>query len=340
MAQHRERVLICALAICLVLLILVSLTVGSYDITVPQIAGIVWRQLSGAGNSGDQAATVLLIVRLPRIVLAALVGAALALSGAAYQGMFRNPMVSPDILGVSSGAGVGAAAALLLGLPTLLVHAVSFGCGIAAVLLVMGLSRAVSGKSQGNLVVMILAGVILSSVFSALTSLVKYLADANDVLPEITFWLMGSFARSGNATNMLIMGTALLIGAVLLLALRWKVNILSFGEEEARSMGVNTGRVRAAIILAATLLTSASVCICGNIGWVGLIIPHISRLLVGPNYKALFPVSLLGGACFMLLVDDVARVIVPGELPIGVLTALIGAPLFLFLLFKGRKEWL
>jgi iron complex transport system permease protein len=184
MAQHRERVLICALAICLVLLILVSLTVGSYDITVPQIAGIVWRQLSGAGNSGDQAATVLLIVRLPRIVLAALVGAALALSGAAYQGMFRNPMVSPDILGVSSGAGVGAAAALLLGLPTLLVHAVSFGCGIAAVLLVMGLSRAVSGKSQGNLVVMILAGVILSSVFSALTSLVKYLADANDVLPE------------------------------------------------------------------------------------------------------------------------------------------------------------
>lgn len=338
--ERRERIIAIALAVCLVALILVSLTVGTYGITVPQILGIIWRQVTGAGNAGDQAATVLLVIRLPRIVLAAMVGAALALSGAAYQGMFRNPMVSPDILGVSSGAGVGAAVALLLGLPTLAVHAFSFACGVGAVLLVMALARAVGGKSRGNLVVMILAGVILSSVFSALTSLVKYLADADDLLPEITFWLMGSFARSGSEVNVFVMGAALAIGAIVLLALRWKVNILSFGEEEARTMGVNTGRVRTAIILAATLLTSASVCICGNIGWVGLIIPHVSRLMVGPNYKTLFPVSLLGGACFMLLVDDVARVIVPGELPIGVLTALIGAPIFLFLLIKGRKEWL
>lgn len=335
----RTGIVMAGLGASIVVLALASLTVGNYDMTVPEVVSALVNGISGAASSDDQGTMVLTIIRLPRILLALLVGAALAASGAAYQGMFKNPMVSPDILGVSSGASVGAAVALLLAFPSFLVHGVSFLCGLAAVGLVLAIAH-VFGKGSNSLVVIILAGTVMSSTFQAFVSLVKYIADPDDTLPQITYWLMGSFARSGNESNILYMAAILLVAGGVLVAMRWKINALSFGEEEAQTLGLNIKLTRIVVIVAATLLTSATVCLCGSIGWVGLIIPHMARLVVGPNYKVLLPVSMLGGACFMLLVDDVARVIVPGELPVGVLTSLIGAPLFIYMLLKGRKEWL
>lgn len=329
-----------ALAVLLVALMATSLTVGTYDLSVPDIFGVLTAKLGLAGApQNEKAVTVLAVIRAPRVIIAALAGAALAVSGAAYQGIFKNPMVSPDILGVSAGAGAGAALALLLGLSSMAVHAFSFAFGLAAVLVVMAIARTF-GKSGNAIVVMILAGTVISSVFSAFTSLLKYVADPDDTLPQITYWLMGSFARSGNETNVWAMAAALVVGAGVLLLMRWRINVMAFGDDEARAMGVNVGRSRAFIIAAATLLTSITVCMCGTVGWVGLIIPHIMRLVTGPNYRSLIPLSMLSGACFMLVVDDIARIAIPGELPISVLTALIGAPLFLFLLARGRKEWL
>ncbi len=328
------------LAIALAVLVVTSLTVGTYDLTIADIAEVIGSKLGLVPvPSNEKAVTVLAVIRLPRVLIAALAGAALAVSGAAYQGIFKNPMVSPDILGVSAGAGAGAALALLLGLSSLAVHAFSFAFGVAAVLVVMAIAGSF-GKSGNAIVVMILAGTVVASVFTAVTSLLKYVADPDDTLPQITYWLMGSFARSGNETNVWAMAGSLVVGGGVLMATRWRINVMSFGDDEARAMGVNVRATRAVIIAAATLLTSITVCMCGTVGWVGLIIPHIMRLVTGPNYRSLVPLSMLAGSCFMVVVDDIARIAVPGELPISVLTALIGAPLFLFLLARGRKEWL
>ncbi len=328
------------LAIALAVLVVTSLTVGTYDLTIADITEVIGSKLGLVPvPSNEKAVTVLAVIRLPRVLIAALAGAALAVSGAAYQGIFKNPMVSPDILGVSAGAGAGAALALLLGLSSLAVHAFSFAFGVAAVLVVMAIAGSF-GKSGNAIVVMILAGTVVASVFTAVTSLLKYVADPDDTLPQITYWLMGSFARSGNETNMWAMVGSLVVGGGVLMTTRWRINVMSFGDDEARAMGVNVRATRAVIIAAATLLTSITVCMCGTVGWVGLIIPHIMRLVTGPNYRSLVPLSMLAGSCFMVVVDDIARIAVPGELPISVLTALIGAPLFLFLLARGRKEWL
>lgn len=329
------------LTLLLVVLAFASFMVGSYPMTPAEVLATAAAFATGdVGPHNQQAVAVMFSIRIPRVLLAAMVGAALAISGAAYQGVFRNPMVSPDILGVSNTASVGVALGLLLGLPTLAVHGMSFVFGIGAVFLVLGIAHAVGGRSGNTTIVMILSGIVIGSIGSAFLSLIKYVADPDGVLPAITYWLMGSFARSGNDVNVVIMFVFLCIGAGALMVLRWKLNALTFGEEEARTLGVDVKRTRIAIILAATLMTSASVCLCGVIGWVGLIIPHVVRLMMGPNYRTLLPVSLLTGACFMLAVDDVARVLVPGELPVGVLTALIGAPLFIYMLFKGRGQYL
>ena len=309
-----------------------SLLLGRYALSPGQLLHMLWTKVTGGAAdwplSDDK---VVFAVRLPRVAAAALVGAALAVSGAAYQGMFRNPMVSPDILGASTGAGFGAAVAILLGAGYFGISAAAFCCGllaVAAAWLVSRLSR------TNQTVALILAGMMISSLFSAGTSFVKLVADTQQQLPAITFWLMGSL-YSVKDTDVLFLSIPVTLGMVPLLALRWRMNLLTLGEEEAQSMGVNTRRLRGTVIVCATLLTSASVAVSGMIGWVGLVIPHFCRMLFGYDYRRLIPAGALFGASFLLIVDDIARLVTTGELPLGILTAFVGAPLFVYLIVTG-----
>lgn len=309
-----------------------SLLLGRYALSPGQLLHMLWTKVTGGAAdwplSDDK---VMFAVRLPRVAAAALVGAALAVSGAAYQGMFRNPMVSPDILGASAGAGFGAAVAILLGAGYFGISAAAFCCGllaVAAAWLVSRLSR------TNQTVALILAGMMISSLFSAGTSFVKLVADTQQQLPAITYWLMGSLS-SVKDTDVLFLSIPVTLGMVPLLALRWRMNLLTLGEEEAQSMGVNTRRLRGTVIVCATLLTSASVAVSGMIGWVGLVIPHFCRMLFGYDYRRLIPAGALFGASFLLIVDDIARLVTTGELPLGILTAFVGAPLFVYLIVTG-----
>lgn len=309
-----------------------SLLLGRYALSPGQLLHMLWTKVTGGAAdwplSDDK---VVFAVRLPRVAAAALVGAALAVSGAAYQGMFRNPMVSPDILGASTGAGFGAAVAILLGAGYFGISAAAFCCGllaVAAAWLVSRLSR------TNQTVALILAGMMISSLFSAGTSFVKLVADTQQQLPAITYWLMGSLS-SVKDTDVLFLSIPMTLGMVPLLALRWRMNLLTLGEEEAQSMGVNTRRLRGTVIVCATLLTSASVAVSGMIGWVGLVIPHFCRMLFGYDYRRLIPAGALFGASFLLIVDDIARLVTTGELPLGILTAFVGAPLFVYLIVTG-----
>ena len=309
-----------------------SLLLGRYALSPGQLLHMLWTKVTGGAAdwplSDDK---VVFAVRLPRVAAAALVGAALAVSGAAYQGMFRNPMVSPDILGASTGAGFGAAVAILLGAGYFGISAAAFCCGllaVAAAWLVSRLSR------TNQTVALILAGMMISSLFSAGTSFVKLVADTQQQLPAITYGLMGSLS-SVKDTDVLFLSIPVTLGMVPLLALRWRMNLLTLGEEEAQSMGVNTRRLRGTVIVCATLLTSASVAVSGMIGWVGLVIPHFCRMLFGYDYRRLIPAGALFGASFLLIVDDIARLVTTGELPLGILTAFVGAPLFVYLIVTG-----
>ncbi len=312
-----------------------SLLLGRYALSPGQLLHMLWTKVTGGAAdwplSDDK---VVFAVRLPRVAAAALVGAALAVSGAAYQGMFRNPMVSPDILGASAGAGFGAAVAILLGAGYFGISAAAFCCGllaVAAAWLVSRLSR------TNQTVALILAGMMISSLFSAGTSFVKLVADTQQQLPAITYWLMGSLS-SIKDTDVLFLSIPVTLGMVPLLALRWRMNLLTLGEEEAQSMGVNTRRLRGTVIVCATLLTSASVAVSGMIGWVGLVIPHFCRMLFGYDYRRLIPAGALFGASFLLIVDDIARLVTTGELPLGILTAFVGAPLFVYLIVTGGSR--
>ncbi len=337
--MQRETLVLIGLFALLLVVVIVSVQIGRFGVSSSEMFRVVKEAFAGTLDPKDQVAAVLFTVRLPRIGLAIVAGAALSAAGASFQGLFRNPMVSPDLLGVASGASVGACIGILLSLPGPMIQLLSFGAGLAAVALVVGVSAAVTKTSGGGLLVMVLAGIVVSSLASAVTSLTKYLAPPETKLPEITFWLMGSFARSSSAANLAIMTAIFLLGVIPLLMLRWKLNVMSFGEEEARALGVNTARVRLVVIVAATLLTAGTVALCGVVGWVGLVIPHMCRFLVGPNYLALLPSSIVLGGCFMLAVDDVARTATAGEIPLSIVTSLIGAPVFLHLLFRGQHAW-
>ncbi|AKB59555.1 Vitamin B12 ABC transporter, permease component BtuC [Methanosarcina barkeri 227] len=279
--------------------------------------------------------TVLFNVRLPRILAALLVGAALSIAGASFQGIFRNPLVSPYILGVGSGAGFGACLAILLWNNYLMIQLTAFAFGLLAMFIAISMGKV--SKGTGTLV-FVLSGIIVSSIFTALTSLAKYVADPYDQLPEIVFWLMGSLAsvRYGDLLYILL---PIFIGTLVLFLFRWRINILSLGDEEAKALGTDVEKTRLVIIVCATLVTSAAVSISGVIGWVGLVVPHISRMIVGPNYSRLLPMSMIIGASFMLVVDDLSRTIVATEIPLGILTSLVGAPVFAYLIKKGRMGW-
>jgi iron complex transport system permease protein len=279
----------------------------------------------------DAAETVAINVRMPRIIAAAVIGAALSAAGASYQGMFRNPMVSPDILGASTGAGFGAAIGILLGFNYVGITIASFCFGLTAVLLAYLISRA----SRLNATLsMVLAGIMVSSLFSAGTSFIKLIADTTNQLPAITYWLMGSL-NAVKGSDALFVGVVVIIGMIPLILLRWRINLLTVSEDEARSLGINTGRLRFIVIICATLITAASVSVSGMIGWVGLVIPHFCRLIFGYDYRRVIPSAILLGGAFMILVDDLARTVTTGELPLGVLTAFVGAPVFVWLILRG-----
>jgi iron complex transport system permease protein len=341
--RFSEFRLICAISAALVCAVVLSVTVGRYSISLGDIFAISLARLGGRPLDASlaQANIVLFTLRVPRIALAILVGAALSLSGAAYQSMFQNPVVSQDVLGVTHGASVGAAAAILLDLPSAGIHTLSFLAGICAVAIVLAIAGLIGRDAGGiSVVALVLTGMVITFFFQSLTSLAKYAADSENKLPEITFWLMGSFARANSFRNVMIMLAVTVFGSTPLFLLRWRINAMSFGDEEAKAMGVNVRYVRVLVIVCSTLLTASSVSLCGVITWVGLVVPHMVRLVAGPNNDVLFPASMLAGGLFLLVVDDFSRVVVPGELPISILTSMIGAPLFIYMLFRGRREWI
>jgi iron complex transport system permease protein len=329
------------LAILPVAVFFISFSIGRYPVSIPQALTILFSRLfnfSVVKTWPSTVETVLFKVRIPRILCALMIGASLAGSGATYQGIFKNPMVSPDILGAAAGAGFGAATAILLSFNVAGIELMSFLFGLAAVLITYLIGNLI-GKKSGGILVLVLTGMVVQSLFSAFTSMTKYVADPDNKLPEITFWLMGGLS-SITTKEVWMLFVPFILGIIPLFLFRWQINVLSFGEEEARALGVNTGRVRMILIFASTLLTSSSVAVAGMVGWVGLIIPHLARLAAGPNYKRLLPASLLIGSTFMVVVDDAARTLFTLEIPLGILTAIIGAPFFLFLLVKGRRQWI
>lgn len=307
----------------------ISLFAGRY----PLSPGTVWHVLT-TGQGTDLENNIVLSIRAPRVILAFLVGAGLATSGASFQGVFRNPMVSPDVLSVSSGASFGAVLGIMIsGYTYGVITASALVFGILSVFLTYWFSK-IKGKT--TTLSLILSGMVMSAFFNALVSLAKYTADADTELPAITYWLLGSFA-STTYKNVLTIVFPVLIGIVVMIAMSHKINILSLGDEEAYTLGVNPTRTRMIIIFAATLVTASCIAVTGIIGWVGLIIPHIARMMVGPNHKWLIVTSTILGACFMAVMDLLARTLIQSEIPVGVLTALIGAPFFI-ILFKRTRE--
>ena len=334
-AKH-ANILIVGMGVFMILAVIVSLMLGRYPIEPIQAISMLINQIPGISLEQtwtDQQATLFFNVRLPRIILALIVGCSLAAAGAAFQGTFQNPLVSPDILGASQGAAFGAALAILAGSAAFGVSISAFGFSILTVLLVL----LISSRAKGNrILVTVLAGTMISSLFSAGVSFTKLVADPTDQLPAITYWLMGSLTGA-KMSDIALAAIPMAIGMVILFALRWRINILTMGDDEAATMGVNARRTRIVVIVAATLVTAASVCVTGMIGWVGLVIPHLCRMLVGADYRRLIPASMLMGASFLLIVDDVARLATTAEIPIGILTAFVGAPFFLYLITRKKK---
>src|SRR5690554_970333 len=304
-----------ALISVLIIAALLSLTWGQYPLSLNQVVQSVW-----GGASGQSPADVVIWnLRLPRLFAALVVGAALAASGATYQGLFRNPLVSPDILGVSAGAGLGAVLGIFLSLPVFGIQLLAFLFGVVTVGLVYLVATAVRGREP--VLVLVLAGVVLGALAGAIISLLKVLADPYDQLPAITFWLLGSLAVL-TPDDVLAAAPLVLIGLLPLHLLRWRMNLMTLGDEEALTLGVDAARLRLVFIAAATLMTAAVVSISGIIGWVGLIMPHIARMLVGPNFERLLPVAMTLGAGYLLIVDTLARTMAATEVPLGILTAL------------------
>lgn len=325
------------LALCMPLLllgaVLFSLCVGYYPLTPAQVVKAALVPLGYGGEVLPQAVTIFWSIRLPRVLSAVLIGASLSVAGSAYQGMFRNPLVSPDILGVSSGASLGAALAILGGASGWVIQLSAFAGGVAAVAAAYLISRK---SAHSHTLSLVLTGSMIMSLCNAGVTMIKYVADPDDVLQQITFWLMGSLTK----TDLEALGRSLppmLAGLALIFLFRWRINLATLDEEEARSLGLNVRRFRLLLIAASTLLSAASVCLGGLIGWVGLMIPHLARALVGADYRRLIPASAMLGGIYLLLMDDLARSILSMELPLGVVTSIMGAPFFVFLILKKRR---
>lgn len=321
----KKNLIVAITALLLLFCILLSFLLGRYKVSFEDLLGVFSGRLAGSTES-----IAVLNIRLPRILISVLVGACLSAAGASYQGVFQNPMAAPDILGASAGAGFGAAFAIFFGLKSTGITLCAFIMSLVTVALVMFISKRAKGERVLGLV---LAGIMVSSLFQAGTSFIKLVADPTNKLPAITYWLMGSLVGATNKELKFVIWP-MLIGLVPLLLLRWRMNVLTLGDDEAKSIGVNANRLRAVVIVCATLVTAASVSVSGMIGWVGLVIPHMMRRIVGSDYRYLMPASVFGGGLFLLLVDNFSRNISTTEIPIGILTAFIGAPFFLLLITR------
>ena len=334
-ASPRHALTIALLLPGLVVVVLVALVCGAYPLPISDALAALLAGPGVGGEAGSEAGTVVWNLRLPRIMAGLFVGMALSVAGAAYQGMFRNPLVSPDILGVSAGAGLGAAIAILHGLPLTVVQACAFGGGLLAVGGVYAVAARV--RHHDPVLVLVLAGVAVGTLFAAGISLAKVLADPSVQLPSITFWLLGGLSAV-TPGDLAVAAPLMLCGLVPAWLLRWRVNLLTLADDEAQAMGINVARLRLVLVVSATLVTAAAVSIAGIVGWIGLVIPHAARLLVGPEFSRLLPVSGVLGAAFLVAADTLARSIVAIELPLGILTAIVGAPVFLWLLASSGRS--
>jgi iron complex transport system permease protein len=314
----------------------VSLFLGRYTMSPLDVLQILLAKIFPIEATWPKTMEVVIYsVRLPRVLLAMVVGAGLSISGASFQGMFRNPLVSPDILGVSAAAGFGAAVAILFSLDMAMIRIFALMSGMVGVAMTYYISRV---YKTTPVLMLVLSGIVVAAFFSALIAATKYIADPYEKLPAITFWLMGSLSLS-SMKNLISTAPVIALGSAGLLLLSWKINIISMGDEEARSLGVNTEILKGVIIVCATMITASAVCVSGLVGWVGLIIPHIARMFVGPDHRRLLPASLSIGACYLLVIDDLARTLTSAEIPLGILTAGIGAPFFAYLIRKTKGAW-
>lgn len=329
-----RRSTLVALALGVVAVMLLSLMLGRYTLSWSDIYNSFWYRIYGM-SFGEPIDSIVFNLRLPRILLAALAGAALACSGAAFQSLFGNPLATPDTLGVTAGASVGAVLGILWNLPLIGMQLMSLVAGIGTIFLTIMIAK--SKKGVGT-VMLILSGVIVGALANAVISILKYVADPNEKLPQITYWLMGSLAGA-NLRSLAIGTPFILLGIITILVLRWRLNILALGDDEARAAGMNVRLVRGMVIVAATLTTASVVSMCGQVGWVGLLIPHCARMICGNNSRFVVPISLLLGAMFLVLIDTLARSVSEAEIPISVLTALVGAPFFIYLLRKTGGGW-
>ena len=317
--------------------LLLAFTVGRYPVSLGDLLTVLLAKVTGqTADIPTAVQSVVLQVRGPRVLAAALVGAALAVAGTAFQGLFRNPLVSPDILGASSGAALGAVTGIFFSLGVLAIQALAFVGGLIAVAAVYMIGSAV--RARDPILVLVLTGVVVGALLGAGVGLVKYLADPYNQLPAMTFWLLGSLAAA-NVSDLLPLFGPVALGTAVLIALRWRMNVMSLPEEEARSLGVPTGPLRVAIVAAATLTTSASVATAGIIGWVGLVVPHLARSLVGPDFARLLPTAAILGGGYLLVIDTLARTAAEVEIPLGILTAVVGTPFFIWLLASMQRTW-
>jgi len=317
--------------------LLVAFTVGRYPVTLAELIEVLVSRLMGRATAVPPAVeNVVLLVRGPRVVAAVLVGGALAVAGTAFQGLFRNPLVSPDILGASSGAALGAVLGIYFSLGVVGIEGLAFAGGLVAVAAVYVIGSML--HSRDPILVLVLTGVVVGALLGAGVGLVKYLADPYNQLPAMTFWLLGSLAAT-TVSDLLPLTGPVAVGTVVLIALRWRLNVMSLPEDEARALGLATGPFRIAIVAAATLVTSASVATSGIIGWVGLVVPHLARALVGPDFPRLIPTAALLGGGYLLFIDTLARTAAPVEIPLGILTAVIGTPFFIWLLAGMQRTW-
>lgn len=323
------------LTVILIVVVMASLVLGRFNLSIIDAVKIAFSPIFPIRVTWDGTMeAVIFKLRLPRICAAALVGGALAVSGASYQSMFKNPMVSPDILGVSSGAALGASLAIFFGLGQSIIQLWAFIGGIAAVTLTAMVPKMMKSSSA---IILVLAGIVVGGLMTSLMGILRYFADPETALAEMVYWSMGSFAdiRKG---DLISMAPGIILCAAVLLLIRYRLNVLSLGENEAKTLGLNIRQTRGVIIVCSTLMTAASVCMAGTIGWVGLVIPHLGRMLVGPDNRRMLPASLIMGSAFMVIIDTFSRTLTAAELPISIITGIIGAPFYLYLLLKQRTR--